>query len=137
MNQPYPGSCLCGGIRFMVDAFAGQVAHCHCAMCRKFHGAAFATLASVTSSHFHWICGEDLLRHWTAPNQTTRSFCSICGSSLFFRSPKAPEHILEVALGVIDGAVPVQPNAHIFVESAVNWFAAGDDLVRHARGRDT
>lgn len=135
MNQPYPGSCLCGSVRFEIDAFASRVAHCHCSMCRKFHGAAFATLASVSQSSFHWICGENLLQHWTAANHTTRSFCSLCGSSLFFRSALAPG-VIEVALGVMDVAVPVHPDAHIFVESAVSWFEAGDGLVRYARGRE-
>lgn len=135
MHQPCPGSCLCGSVRFEVDAFAPRVAHCHCSMCRKFHGAAFATLASVQQSSFHWISGEHLLRHWTAPNHTTRSFCSVCGSSLFFRSARAPG-VIEVALGVMDGAVPVNPDAHIFVDSAVSWFKAGDGLTRYRQGRE-
>jgi hypothetical protein len=29
------GSCLCGGIRYVVDGPLGKVVHCHCSMCRK------------------------------------------------------------------------------------------------------
>ncbi len=47
MINLYRGSCLCGVVRFEVDEFLPQVAHCHCSMCRKFHGAAYATIAGV------------------------------------------------------------------------------------------
>ncbi len=43
-------------------------------MCRKFHGAAYATIAEVRTNHFCWTSGEDLLKGYTAENGTTRSF---------------------------------------------------------------
>ena len=36
------GSCLCGGIRYEIDAELGPVTNCHCSQCRKAAGAAFA-----------------------------------------------------------------------------------------------
>ncbi|MFT6270599.1 MAG: hypothetical protein ACJAVV_003438 [Alphaproteobacteria bacterium] len=39
----FKGSCLCGLIKYEVKAIETRMAHCQCAMCRKFHGAAFAT----------------------------------------------------------------------------------------------
>ena len=87
MSAPYRGSCLCGGIRFEVDQFAPRTGHCHCSMCRKFHGAAYATIAEARQDHFRWTSGQDLLKGYTASNGTTRSFCAHCGSSLTFSSP--------------------------------------------------
>ena len=32
------GSCLCADIAFEIDGPVDIVGHCHCSMCRKFHG---------------------------------------------------------------------------------------------------
>ena len=36
------GSCLCGTVQWRLDPPFGEMSHCHCSMCRKAHGAAFA-----------------------------------------------------------------------------------------------
>jgi len=131
MTDPYCGSCLCGVVKFEIDEFLPQAAHCHCSMCRKFHGAAFATLAAVVHSNFRWIAGEDALKGYTAENGTTRTFCRHCGSSLTFSSPRGLEKEVEIALGAMDGDVPVVPSAHIFVGSAANWAVLGDNLPQY------
>ena len=135
MTDPYRGSCLCGIVKFEVDEFLPQAAHCHCSMCRKFHGASYATIAGVLDSNFRWIEGEDALKGYTAENGTTRTFCRHCGSSLTFSSPRAPEEEVEIALGAMDGDVPVVPSAHIFVGSAANWTVLGDDLPQYEERR--
>ena len=137
MSKPYRGSCLCGVVRFEVDEFLPQIAHCHCSMCRKFHGAAYATIAGVDRSKFRWVEGEEALTGYTAENGTTRTFCHHCGASLSFSSPRAPEGIIEIALGALDGDVPVEPDAHIFVGSRANWTVFNDDLPLYEEGRDS
>lgn len=37
------GACLCGAVRYEVTDLLEQVAHCHCTMCQRAHGAAFVT----------------------------------------------------------------------------------------------
>lgn len=137
MSPPYRGSCLCGQIRFEVDRFAPQTGNCHCSMCRKFHGAAYATIAEAEQRHFRWTAGEDLLKGFTAENGTTRQFCSHCGSSLTFSSPRADPNLVEISLGCFDDEVPVKPDAHIFVGSGASWAKPGDDLPRYEAGRDS
>lgn len=137
MTDLYRGSCLCGVVRFEVDEFLPQVAHCHCSMCRKFHGASYATIASVSRSKFRWVEGENALKGYTAENGTTRTFCSHCGSSLTFSSPRASEEVVEIALGTVDGDVAVEPDAHIFVDSGANWTVLNDGLPQYEEGRDS
>lgn len=137
MTDVYRGSCLCGQIRFEVDRFEPRTGNCHCSMCRKFHGAAYATLAEARSAHFRWTAGEDLLKGYTAANGTTRRFCRECGSSLTFSSPTADPDLVEIALGCFDDDVPVAPNAHIYVASGARWARPGDDLPRFEAGRDS
>ena len=135
MTDQYRGSCLCGVVKFKIDEFLPQAAHCHCSMCRKFHGAAFATIAGVLRSKFRWVEGADALKGYTAENGTTRTFCRHCGSSLTFSSPRAPEDEVEIALGTMDEDVPVEPSAHIFVGSAANWAVLSDDLPQYEEER--
>lgn len=137
MTDPYRGSCLCGVVKFEVDEFCPEVGHCHCSMCRKFHGAPYATIAGVLRANFRWVDGDDALKGYTATNGTTRTFCRHCGSSLTFTSPRAPEEEIEIALGTMDDDVPVKPSAHIFVGSAANWTVIKDDLPQYVGNRSS
>lgn len=137
MTQTYKGSCLCGVVSFEVVDFDGEAGHCHCRMCRKFHGAEYATIVGVSRHSFRWIGGADALAEYQAPNGTIRSFCQHCGSSLFFQSPKEDPEILEIALGAFDDGVPVVPDAHIFVGSAANWTSIADDLPQFSESRQS
>ncbi len=137
MTNPYKGSCLCGEIRFEVDEFVPQTGNCHCSMCRKFHGAAYATIAEARRQHFRWTAGEELIKGFTASNGTTRSFCSNCGSSLTFASPNADPELVEIALGAFDDEVPVKPDAHIYVASGASRACPQDDLPQYQAGRDS
>ncbi len=38
------------------------MAHCHCSMCRKFHGAAFSTYGEAKIENFKWLQGEGFLK---------------------------------------------------------------------------
>lgn len=135
MSNGYTGSCLCGEIRYQIGRFSGAIANCHCSMCRKFHGAAFSTIASVAKTDFRWLQGESLLQAYTATNGTTRKFCSRCGSSLIFESPLGSTDMVEISIGGLDSVVDIGPNAHIFVASKASWYQIQDDLPQFAEGR--
>jgi len=137
MQGPFRGSCLCGAIRFEVDRFAPHTGNCHCSMCRKFHGAAYATIAEARRADFRWLSGEDALKSYTASNGTTRRFCSHCGSSLTFASPAADPDLVEISLGCFDDEVPIKPDAHIYVASGASWAIPDDDLPQYEAGRDS
>ncbi|MGO4724774.1 MULTISPECIES: GFA family protein [unclassified Inquilinus] len=80
--MPFPGSCLCGAVRYEIDGLDMPVGHCHCTTCRKAHASAFTTTAGVLREHFRWIAGEDLLRDYESSAGKLRRFCSVCGTHL-------------------------------------------------------
>jgi hypothetical protein len=45
--------------------------------------------------------------------------------------------VVEIALGALDGDVPVKPDAHIFVASGANWTVVNDGLPQHEAGRNS
>jgi len=137
MTTPLTGSCLCNAIQFEIDQFQPEAAHCHCSMCRKFHGALFATYGSVKKAHFRWVTGKDELKTFSASNGTERSFCERCGSSLVFASPNASSDIIEIALGAVEGDIPLEPDAHIFVGSGSSCTRISDSLPKYIAGRNS
>ena len=76
------GSCLCADIAFEIDGPVDIVGHCHCSMCRKVHGSAFATFATVAAEDFHWVRGAEKVRRYRSSAQGHRDFCPRCGSAV-------------------------------------------------------
>lgn len=129
-------SCLCKKIQFEVAKFQGPIGHCHCEMCRKFHGAAFSTFAEAKLTEIHWLSGETLLQDYQADNGTVRKFCSCCGSSLFFESKyNRTEGTIEIALAAFDSLEPIYVDAHIYTESKVDWLDINDNLPQYRQYR--
>ncbi len=110
--------------------------HCHCTMCRKFHGAAFATLGESKIENFHWLQGEQQLKTYLAVNGTRRQFCENCGSSLIFIPANDAGELVEFSLGTLDSEIPLLPDAHIFTRYSADWYEIFDDLPRFAEGRE-
>ncbi len=126
----HTGSCLCGVVRYRIDAPITELTHCHCGMCRKAHGAAFATYASVPLEAFHFLSGKDQLGVHHSSEHVTRTFCSHCGSNLQFVDNR--EHsTLGVAAGTLDSPLPPPPQSHIFAGSKADWYVIRDGLPEH------
>ncbi|HQW80783.1 MAG: GFA family protein [Rhodanobacteraceae bacterium] len=122
------GGCLCGKTRFAFALPTIWVAHCHCTMCRRAHGAAFVTWVGVEAARFRWTAQEQL--HWYASSSgAERGFCACCGSPIVFRSERWPGEI-HLARALIEGELDRAPQLHVFHDYHVPWVSLGDDLPR-------
>jgi hypothetical protein len=119
------GSCLCGGIRFEADAVE-RMGHCHCSMCRKAHGAAFGTFASVPASAFRFVKGWELVQLYESSPGSHRAFCRVCGSRAPLRSPDGTA--VFIPAGLFDDDPGARPAFHMFVGSKAAWWEISDDL---------
>lgn len=122
------GSCTCGTVRYEVAGPFEVVGNCHCSICRKSHGAAFATWGIIQPHQFRWVAGEDCVQHYESSPGKTRCFCRKCGS------PLAGAHaggIGEVVMGTVDGDPGCRPREHIFVGSKAAWHDITDPLPQH------
>jgi hypothetical protein len=113
------GRCLCGGVVFEVTAPLGMVMHCHCSICRKFHGSAFATHGVVPADGVRWLAGRELVHRVRSSATNTRPFCSRCGSNV--PSDEVSGTVF-VPLGNLDDDPGARPLAHIFVGSKAPWY---------------
>jgi hypothetical protein len=109
------GSCLCGTVRYEIDGLFEVMSHCQCSMCRRHHGAAFATFVTVPLSGFRWVAGEDALSTYQSSAYGKRTFCSKCGSIMPVVEPDTG--IAFCPAGNLDGELGIQPQGHRFVGS--------------------
>ena len=130
------GSCLCGGIRYEIDASLERVTNCHCSQCRKASGASFATNASAPATSFRIVEGADLLREWESSPGIRRCFCGRCGSPIVKRNEARPE-IVRLRLGTLDMNPGVKPSRHVFAGSKAAWVEITDGLPVFEKGADS
>jgi len=114
------GSCYCEKIKFSTTLPTKFVAHCHCENCRRAHGAAFVTWAGFNINQFKIINGSDFLGRYKTETDATRSFCKICGTTLFYEGSRWPNEI-HIALANINDLVDKLPKSHAYLDRSPDW----------------
>lgn len=127
------GSCQCGGVQFKISGALSDVRNCHCSMCRKLHGAAFRSRATVQVANFQWVQGNDLVTYFESSKGTHRGFCRVCGSPIHSKFDNNPD-VYGLPLGPLDDDPDVRPQMHIHVASKAPWFDITDDLPQFPEG---
>lgn len=119
------GGCLCGKVSYQVAGPLINSSHCHCSMCRRQHGAAFATYAAFSAGDFSWTAGEAFVEEFKAETGGGWCFCKKCGSTLV-GSDKGI--IKSITLGTVKGDPGITPELHIFTGSKAEWYEISDGL---------
>ncbi|MEM8857222.1 MAG: GFA family protein [Chloroflexota bacterium] len=119
------GKCLCDQVQYEITGRLFSIDHCHCSMCRRQHGAAFATYADFDPANFRWVAGENLIKIYEPSAGGGWCFCVECGSTL---AGTDQGKITSITLGTVEGDPGVRPEFHIFVGSKAAWYEIGDDL---------
>ncbi len=125
-DLPLTGGCLCGGVRFRVDAPLVVATYCHCTRCQRRTGTAASAQARIQPGSLTVTQGEELIRTYAPPDGFPKLFCGACGSALWSRSPDDFE-LLSVRLGAFDGDPGIRPSLHQFVAYAAPWEPIPDD----------
>jgi hypothetical protein len=125
------GSCLCGGVGFVITERPTLARFCHCSRCRKARAAAFASNLLVPESGVRFTRGAELLASYKIPEARyfMQCFCRVCGGKL----PRVDSErkLAVVPLGALDDDPGVRPHEHIFVGSKAAWDEIGDGLPQH------
>ena len=124
------GKCLCEAIEYSYEGKMGDIIHCHCSKCRRWHGSAFRTRAIIEKSGFEWFKGEDMLSYYDSSKNVTKTFCKNCGSNLV-SIYKNNSDILGLPLGGIEGKLGNKKSYHIFTDSRAEWHEITDDLEQY------
>lgn len=117
------GGCLCGAIRYTVDAEIKDLRACHCTHCQKASGAGGSVNAVLPSSAVKFTKGTPKRYDARADSGRTlyRFFCGDCGSPLYSQRETAPETMV-LRIGTLDNPPDgLKIAAHIWTRSARSW----------------
>jgi hypothetical protein len=125
-DLPLTGGCMCGGVRYEVDAPLEVAGYCHCTRCQRRTGGSVSVSARVTPGSFRIARGDDLVEVYRPDDGFTKAFCSRCGSALYSQNQENPD-ILSVRMGTFDTDPGLRPSYHQFVAYAAAWEPVPDD----------
>ncbi len=118
----YEGSCLCSKVKYKMLSEPTKVSHCHCTMCQKQHGAAFATYASVPKNELVYTSGLECLAEYCSSSTIKRKFCKVCGSSIEWSGSSEYPDWASIAIATLDTPYKPKKIVEIYNETKVCWF---------------
>lgn len=119
------GHCACGAVAFALTPPTEFVSHCHCATCRRVHGAPFVTWTAVVPAAYHLRAGADVLRGFASSPGVTRRFCGRCGSPVAYVAEGVDKVYVPAALlDRLDRA----PDSHVSFEERAPWLEGVEAL---------
>ncbi len=126
----YQGKCLCGAVEVEISGGISEIIHCHCSLCRKNSGTAYATNGFINTNEFTIVLGKDNLSSFSFKPGRNRHFCKSCGSPVYSSNADDPSR-LRIRLGLIDSDIEERPISHNFVSSKANWEDLDTKLPRY------
>ena len=132
MLPPYPGHCLCGRIRFRLNAQPLTLYACHCTDCQRRSGGALLLSMLVHRESLEVLEGTPELVSSVAGDGRERRnrVCPACRIRLW----SEPVHRPRLAIlrpGMLEQAGSFMPIAHQFVRSALPWFVFPEGVARY------
>jgi len=126
----YQGSCLCGAISVELKGPIESIIHCHCSLCRKNSGTAYATNGFINAADFTVLDPQNKLTYFEFKKGKLRHFCAVCASPIYSSNTENPTK-LRIRLGILDSDIEERPISHNFVSSRANWDNLDADLPRY------
>lgn len=125
----YQGSCLCGAVKIELNGNITDIIHCHCSLCRKSSGTAYATNGFIESKDLN-VSGKEFLAFYEVKPGKKRHFCRVCASPIYSSNDQNKDK-LRVRLGIFDSEISERPISHNFVSSKACWDDLDDTLPRY------
>lgn len=130
-------SCLCGSIQFALDGNVTDIIHCHCSLCRKASGSAYATNGFINAQDLKLTDQNNTLTFYQSSEGKRKYFCKSCGTPIYSSNTLSPERY-RLRLGAVDSDISERPISHNFVTSKANWEDLNAELPhyeKHEPGR--
>ena len=120
------GTCLCGDLQFEAQLPTQWVAHCHCSLCQRAHGAPVVTWVGFQADQVRIVDPHARLQWYESTPGAERGFCRRCGTTLFFRSQRWAGE-LHIVRSNFDGPVDREPQMHVYFDTHALWLPLADD----------
>jgi hypothetical protein len=133
------GGCLCGKINYEIklnkhiDKIKSN--YCHCTMCRKASGSGIATFITLPKNDVE-INGLNNLIKYKSSENCKRSFCSNCGSQLFWEN--IDEDTIDIGIGSLNNPEEIdkiKPKYHFWTENKI--LSIDLDVPKYLQGNNS
>jgi hypothetical protein len=127
---PYSGGCLCGAVRYALNARPLAVNACHCTDCKKTTGATNVIMLIADSAAFSSTGDTQSYRKRAdSGRELDIKRCAVCGTRLFHHN-MASSALVFIAAGTLDDSSWAVPTSHIWVERASPGVVMRDDAIQ-------
>ncbi len=134
-TMTHTGQCLCGAVRFTIDAEPLGARMCWCRDCQR--------IASGSAT-VNVLFPEDAVRYQgemgtfemiaDSGNTVERGFCMSCGAQMYSKTVKPSGLPMRIRAGTLDDPEIMAPQAVIWTESAPSWAPIPAALPNYPRG---
>jgi hypothetical protein len=132
MPKPYRGGCLCGAVRYQIDAEPALAGYCQCRDCQRetggghtcFVGFPVPSVAVTGTLRFHEVIAD-------SGRGIRRGFCPTCGSPVL-GAPDEAFGLLMIRAGSLDDPAIFRPQLVCYASRAQPWDVLDPALPRYA-----
>jgi hypothetical protein len=126
-------SCRCGQLRATATGESVRVSACHCLMCKRRSGSAFAVQARWPADK---VSIEGHSKSWTATadsgNRVTFHFCPECGSDVHYeidgKFDDKFDGLIAIPLGAFDDPFSLTPHFSVWEHRKCEWLEISGDV---------
>ena len=131
----HQGGCLCGQVRFTIDADPLGARMCWCRDCQRIASGS-ATVNVLFAEDAVRITGDLGLFTMIADSGNTveRGFCTRCGAQIYSRTTTPTGLPMRIRAGTLDDPELIAPTATIWADSAPSWAPIDPALTRFPKG---
>jgi hypothetical protein len=120
---PLEGACSCRAVRYRLLAPPMFVHCCHCLLCQRQCGSAFAINALIETANIERLSGAPV--PWSMPTESGHPHdihrCPDCGVAVWSDYGRRPG-LRFVRVATLDQPHGIAPDVHIYVRSKVPWL---------------
>lgn len=132
MPASHDGGCLCGAIRYRLEAEPLTLYACHCTDCQRHTAAAYGLSMPVPREALHVLRGEPA--RYEAQLEGGRvwhgCFCGRCATRLWSEPQRMPQ-LANLRPGTLDDTRWLSPVAHIWTRSAQPGVVIPEGVLRY------
>ena len=131
----HTGQCLCGQVRFAIDAEPEGALMCWCRDCQRIASGS-ATVNVLSPEEAVRYDGEMTTLRLIADSGNTveRGFCPRCGAQMYSKTVEPAGLPMRVRAGTLDDPELMAPTAIIWTASAPSWAPLDPGLPHHPKG---
>lgn len=127
----HSGQCRCGAVQYQLAGSPKSVALCNCRDCQRSAGAPVVSWAMFPEAALTVIKGQP--KTINSSGTAMRSFCSDCGTGLFYRNAVVLPGIVDVQSATRDDPEALPPVVQIQTAERLGWMAQAHTLASFER----